>query len=208
MLMLFFLGKSYYLTCPPKCSVTSHDNGGSFNTVMTNALQNLGIDTVFLTGSLSESAMYSKELGYITYIVRDGIKEYSTDDLEEMSQKGIGILDSTTLLQDRYHCPNDWLECPLTGDCIPKVNQCDNYFDCHDGFDEDPKEIISKCCDEFILSGMDTLSGLWYQKYMGSYEKVSCSRYIFFFFVLLMYNVHCSACQNISLKFFLSNKIE
>ena len=122
--------------------------------------------------------MDAKELGYKTFVIRDAIKGHSTTALSNMREKGINIIDSTILLQERYHCPDNFLECPTSGDCVPKENQCDNLLDCHDGYDEDPKVVISNCCDEFILSGMDTLSGLWYQQYMGIYEKISCSRLV------------------------------
>ena len=176
------------MTCQSECSINpqSHINEGLLEEGINDQLKNLGVDTIFLTGDFTESVTKAKDLGYQTYVVRDGMIDYSPDDFAEMSEKGIGILDSTTLLQDRYRCPVNWLECPLTGDCIPNENQCDNYFDCHDGFDEDPNEIISNCCNEFIISGMDTLSGLWYQNYMGSYEKISCSRLVF-----LRHNLIC-----------------
>ena len=88
------------------------------------------------------------------------------------------MLEASTLLLDQFKCPNDLLQCPSSGDCIHQEKQCDGYPDCSEGLDEDPKKVIANCCDEFILSGVDSLSAFWYHKYMGTYEKVRCARYV------------------------------
>ena len=171
------------------CATSSHSgmsgSGKLVETLLDDKLKSLGVDTVFITGSLSiykklplKNAIDAKKLGYNTFVIKDTLTYYYEDDLQNIQDEGISLIDSTTLLQDRYHCQDNWLECPLSGDCVPKEKQCDSFYDCTDGFDEDPTKVVSDCCDEFILTGMDKLSGLWYHQYMGVYEKISCSRLV------------------------------
>ena len=98
------------------------------------------------------------------------------DEFQPLMGNGI-TLEASSLLLNQYKCPNDWLQCPSSGDCIDKEKQCDGYADCNEGLDEDPKQIITNCCDEFILREVDTLSELRFLKYIGAYEKVDCIRY-------------------------------
>ena len=129
-----------------------------------------------MTGYLFNNAMEAKELGYKTYIVEDAAV-INSGDYTSMMGYGINLINSATLLQKKYKCPsNDWLQCPLSGNCITKQRQCDGFMDCKDGFDEDPVEAVSDCCDEITVSGMDVESALLHQKYMGIYQKIECSR--------------------------------
>lgn len=123
--------------------------------------------------------MDAKEMGYSTFVVRDAT-DGNPEEYDDMVKNGIKIVDAPTLLIDEYKCPENWLQCPLSGNCIHKEKQCDGYADCNDGTDEDPRQVITNCCDEFILSGVDDLSALWYHKYMGIYEKVECARLVVF----------------------------
>ena len=99
------------------------------------------------------------------------------DEFQPFMGNGI-TLEVSSLLLDQYKCPNDLFQCPSSGDCIQEEKLCDGYPDCSEGLDEDPKKVITNCCDEFILSGVDSLSAFWYHKYMGTYEKVRCARYV------------------------------
>ena len=101
------------------------------------------------------------------------------DEFYSMMDNGM-MLEASTFLLDQYKCPNNLFQCPSSGDCIQEEKVCDSYPDCSEGFDEDPKKVIANCCDEFILSGVDALSALWYHKYMGTYEKVDCARLVVF----------------------------
>ena len=112
-------------------------------------------------------------MAYKTFVI-DQMINY--DEFNIMIDNGITI-EASTLLLDQFKCPDNWIQCPLSGNCILEEKQCDKYADCNDGRDEDPRQVISNCCDEFILSGGDAFSALQYHKYMGSYEKVDCDRY-------------------------------
>ena len=132
-----------------------------------------------------ENAKAAKNLGYETFVIRDTLT-YGANQLNELTEIGIQIIESTTLLKDRYSCPDNWLQCPISGECIPTKRQCDGYVDCNDGssIDEDPKTVISNCCDEFTLSiETDESTSLIYSdiyRYMGVYEMIACSRLIMF----------------------------
>ena len=137
-----------------------------------------------------ENAKAAKKLGYETFVIRDTLN-FGANQLNELTESGIQIIESTTLLKDRYSCPDNWLQCPISGECIPTKRQCDGYVDCNDGssIDEDPKTVISNCCDEFTLSiETDESVSLIYSdiyRYMGVYEMIACSR-------LIMYNQFCN----------------
>ena len=128
-----------------------------------------------MAGYLFEDVMDLKQLGYKTFVVSDAT-EGDDNYFDGLKANGIVIIDSTPLLQDNYKCPKEMLQCPLSGNCIHEDRLCDGRMDCNDGFDEDPKEMISDCCDELVISGFSTLSALQNQKYMGVYEKIDCSR--------------------------------
>ena len=119
---------------------------------------------------LSNNVIDAKTLGYKTFVVRDAIHADTTDENDN------GVLDSSALLHEKYKCPADWNQCPISGNCFQNDKACDGFKYCNDGFDEDPKAIIKSCCDEIIVSGMDIESGLVHQKYMGIYQKIECSR--------------------------------
>ena len=179
------------MRCESKCDLNSYVyNGNLIKSLLDNSLKNFGIDTVFITGSANiyqglplENAIAAKKLGYKTYIIRDTLT-YGSYKLNELTEIGVGIIDSTTLLRDRYSCPDNWLQCPLSGKCISTERQCDGYVDCNDGsnVDEDPKTVISNCCDEFTLSVQTDESTTFkyadIYRYMGVYENVACSRLI------------------------------
>ena len=57
------------------------------------------------------------------------------------------MIEASTLLLDQYKCPNNWIQCPLSGNCINMEKQCDGYSDCNEGLDEEPKAVITNCCD-------------------------------------------------------------
>ena len=158
-----------------------------FKSEMDQKLKHLNVDTVFIAGRLVtheceyphlDNVKAAKELGYNTFVVRDATGG-TEEDFNAMINIGIQVVDTSTLLIDKFKCPDDdWLQCPLSGDCFEKEKLCNGYADCiGEEIDENPKEVIENCCDEFILSGVETLSALWYHKYMGTYEKVECSRY-------------------------------
>ena len=158
--MRILLGSKNYLMCESKCDLNAYVNNGKLiESLLDHSLKNLGIDTVFITGSSNrylelplENAIAAKKLGYETFVIRDTIT-FGANKLNELTEIGIGIIDSTALLKERYSCPDNWLQCPLSGECISTERQCDGYVDCNDGSsnDEDPKTVLSNCCDEFIL---------------------------------------------------------
>ena len=186
--------------CESKCDLNAYvNNGNLIESLLDHSLKNLGIDTVFITGSSNrylelplEIAIAAKKLGYKTFIIRDTIT-FGSNKLNELTEIGIGIVDSTALLKERYSCPENWLQCPLSGECISTERQCDGYVDCNDGSsnDEDPKTVLSNCCDEFILSVQaDEITTFIYTdiyRYMGVYEKVACSRLIIILLNLIMF---------------------
>ena len=141
--------------------------------------------------------MDAKELGYTTIIIRDATRENSQtrmshtrmshtmeldDSAEEINyllENGINVLDSSSLLREKFKCPENWYQCSLSGNCISPHKQCDKYPDCKDGLDEDPEEMTSDCCEMLQLSSFGMFSpphSLSYQKYMGLYEKIECKR--------------------------------
>ena len=167
--------------CKSRCTDSSYiANGKIFKTEIDKTLKDFNVDTLFITGHHLDNAMDAKEMGYSTFVVRDATDGNPEEYYDDMVKNGIKIVDAPTLLIDEYKCPENWLQCPLSGNCIHKEKQCDGYADCNDGTDEDPRQIITNCCDEFILSGVDDLSALWHHKYMGIYEKVDCARLVVF----------------------------
>ena len=187
--MVIFIGNKNYLRCESNCDLNSYvNNGNLIESLLDNTLKTFGIETVFITGSLStylelplKNAIAAKKLGYETFVIRDTLT-FGVNKLNEMTEIGINIIDSTILLKDRYSCPENWLQCPLSGECISTQRQCDGYVDCNDGssIDEDPKTVISNCCDEFTLRiENDQSTQLVYTdiyRYMGVYENIACSR--------------------------------
>ena len=162
--------------CKSKCTTSSYiDDGKIFKTEIDQVLKEFNIDTIYITGHLLDNSMDAKEMGYHTFVVRDAA-DGNPEEYEEMEENGMKIVDAQTLLLDEYKCPENWLQCPLSGNCIHKEKQCDGYADCNDRSDEDPKLVITNCCDEFDLV-VSALEALWYHKYMGTYEKVECTRY-------------------------------
>ena len=187
--MRILLGSKNYLICESKCDLNAYvNNGNLIESLLDHSLKNLGIDTVFITGSSNrylelplENAIAAKKLGYETFVIRDTLT-FGANKLNELTEIGIDIIDSTTILKDRYSCPDYMVQCPLSGICIPTQRQCDGYVDCNDGssIDEDPKTVISNCCDEFTLRiENDQSTQLVYTdiyRYMGVYENIACSR--------------------------------
>ena len=133
-------------------------------------------------------------------------KKLTSNKLNELRKIGIDIIDSTILLKDRYSCPENWLQCPLSGECISTQRQCDGYVDCNDGssIDEDPKTVISNCCDEFTLSiETDESISLIYSdiyRYMGVYEMIACSRLIMYWYFTQL-TVTLLNCSNVLEEF-------
>ena len=163
--------------CNSRCSIGSYiENRQIFKPGIDKTLKNFSIDTVYITGHFFNNVMEAKEMGYKTFAVSDATNG-NQEEFDDLVKNGIKIVDTSTLLRDKYNCPGNWLQCPSSGDCIHTEKQCDGYADCNEGLDEDPKAMITNCCDEIILSGADSLSGLWYNKYMGIYEKEDCFRY-------------------------------
>lgn len=159
------------------CPTNSYISNGKFvNNVFDKTLKDLNVDTVYITGHFLYNAMDAKELGYKTFVVSDAT-DGNPEVFDNMVKNGVKIVDTSTLLLDIYKCPENSLQCPSSGDCVPKEKQCDGYSDCSEDLDEEPKVVITNCCDEIILSGNDPLSMLWYHKYMGTYVKMECSRY-------------------------------
>ena len=178
------------MRCGSKCDLNSYvNNDNLIASLLDKTLNNFGIDTIFITGSENwigmtlENAIAAKKLGYKTFVIKD-TQPFLADDLNMLTEIGIGMIDSSILLKGRYSCPDNWLQCPLSGKCISTKRQCDGYVDCNDGssIDEDPKTVILNCCDEFTLSlQADESTSLQYidiYQYMGVYENVACSRLI------------------------------
>ena len=188
---LFLSDSDIYIKSGSNCAVDSYsaffDNGRFVKSAMDDTLKNLGVDTVFITGLALDFVVYwtaldAKELGYQTFVIKDATRGITAsaqaDAVDDMIEKGIVIMDSTTLLRDKYNCPENWLQCSTSGDCIPEENQCDGYDNCNDGLDENPYKVIPFCCDTIVLSSNSDLVGKWHYKYMGVYVKVACSRYV------------------------------
>ena len=180
--------------------------------LVNDTLASLNIDTIFLTGNLSSDIMEVKELGrYKTFVVSDGTIA-PPNQVQKMIEHGIEFVQSTTLLIEKYKCPHEWFQCPLSGNCFQKERQCDGYNDCkEDGFDENPNEIITACSNKIVVSGKDELSGLLYQKYMGVYEKMECVRldqklYLQLWFPTTIISVVVS-CKTIQLKDLFQKKL-
>ena len=187
---LFLSDSDIYIKTGSNCALDTYsaffDNGKIAKTVVDDTLKNLGVDTIFITGLTLDFGVYwtaldAKELGYQTFVITDatrGIGALTTANaVDDMIDKGIVIMDSTTLLRDKYTCPENWLQCSSSGNCIPEENQCDGYDNCDDGLDENPYKVIPFCCDTIVLSSNSDLVGKWHYKYMGVYVKVACSRY-------------------------------
>ena len=147
-------------------------NGSLLLTEIDKILKNL--DTEEIKGYIINNVADVQKIAHKTFVI-DQMINY--DEFHTMISNGIAIEASTQLL-DQYSCPNNWIQCPLSGNCIHEEKQCDGYADCNDGIDEDPRQVITNCCDEFILSGIDAWSALQHHKYMGTYEKVDCTRYL------------------------------
>ena len=148
-------------------------NGSLLFSEIDKTFKSLEFDTAEIKGYIINNVANNQEIAYKMFVI-DQMINY--DEFDPMIDNGITI-EASTLLLDQYRCPNNWFQCPSSGDCIPYEKQCDGYADCSEGLDEDPRQIITNCCDEFILSGVDSLSAFWYHKYMGTYEKVECTRY-------------------------------
>ena len=148
-----------------------------FKSLVNDTLASLNVDTIFLTGNLSNDIMEVKELGqYKTFIVSDGTIA-PKDLVHKMIEHGIEFVQSTSLLTEKYKCPHEWFQCPLSGNCFQKDRLCDGYKYCkEDGFDENPNKIIPECSNEIVVNGNDILSGFLHQKYMGVYKKMECVR--------------------------------
>ena len=160
-------------------------NGSLLFSEIDKTFKSLEFDTAEIKGYIINNVANNQEIAYKMFVI-DQMINY--DEFNPMIDNGITI-EASTLLLDQYRCPNNYFQweniwyilvqfqCPSSGDCIHYEKQCDGYADCSEGLDEDPRQIITNCCDEFILSGVDSLSAFWYHKYMGTYEKVECTRY-------------------------------
>ena len=135
--------------------------------------KSLDFDTGLIKGYIIDNVADVQNIMNKMFVI-DQMINY--DEFQPLIDNGITV-EASTLLLDQYRCPNDWLQCPSSGDCIHEEKQCDGYADCNEGLDEDPKQIITNCCDEFILKIVDTIIALSYHKYVGTYEKVDCARY-------------------------------
>ena len=112
------------MRCGSKCDLNSYvNNDNLIASLLDQTLNNFGIDTIFITGSENwigmtlENAIAAKKLGYKTFVIKD-TQPFLADDLNMLTEIGIGMIDSSILLKGRYSCPDNWLQCPLSGKCI------------------------------------------------------------------------------------------
>lgn len=86
------------------------DNGKKKETMLNNYLQSKGVETVFVVGLATDycvkfTAIDAAELGYRTFVIPDATKAVNLHEndfensLIEMSEKGIGLIDSVEILQ-------------------------------------------------------------------------------------------------------------
>ena len=157
-------------------------NGSLLFSEMDKTLKSLDFDMELIKGYIINNIADIQNTITKLFVIDQMINH---DEFQPLMGNGI-TLEASSLLLNQYKCPNDWLQCPSSGDCIDKEKQCDGYADCTEGLDEDPKQIIINCCDEFILREVDTLSELRFLKYIGTYEKVDGIRYQFLFVITLL----------------------